>query len=92
MPVRLKGKITSMTLICGSSTKSKIKRHSAHIAYLTLTIFEVIRLKDQLKRTVKLAHNGQVRSQIKSTVRSRWPLRATVSEEFFFINKMKKNL
>ena len=40
--------------------------------------------------TVKSAHNGQVRSQTKSTVRSRWLLGATVAYEIFFMNKIKK--
>ena len=39
--------------------------------------------------TVKPAHNRQIRSQTKSTVRSRWPLRATVTF-FFFMDRRKK--
>ena len=37
------------------------------------------------------AHNGQIRSQTKSTVRSRWPLRATATYNFFFMDRRKKS-
>ena len=40
--------------------------------------------------TVKPAHSGQLRSHPKSTVRSRWPLRATATSETFFPNNRKK--
>ena len=40
--------------------------------------------------TVNPAHNGQIRSQTKSTVRSRWPLRATVTYEIIFMGRIKK--
>ena len=42
--------------------------------------------------TIKPAHNGQIRSQTKSNVRSRWSLRATVTYEiiFIFMDRMKK--
>ena len=33
--------------------------------------------------TVKPAHNGQIISQEKSTIRSRWPLRATKTYAIF---------
>ena len=39
--------------------------------------------------TVKPAHNGQVRSQRKLTGRSRWPLGAAATYEFF-MNKIKR--
>ena len=40
---------------------------------------------DNYAITVKPAHNGQIRSQTKSTVRSRWPLRATETYEIIFL-------
>ena len=40
--------------------------------------------------TVKPAHNGQIRSQTKSTFRSRWPLRTTAAYEIIFVNRIKK--
>ena len=40
--------------------------------------------------TVKPAHNGQLISQTKSTVRSRWPLRETATYEIFFLDRIKK--
>ena len=42
--------------------------------------------------TVKPAHNGQIRSQTKSTIRSKWPLRATAIRVYgiFFPDRIKK--
>ena len=40
--------------------------------------------------TVKPAYNDQIRSQTNSTVRSRWPLRATATYEIIFMDRIKK--
>ena len=39
--------------------------------------------------TVKPAHNGQIRSQTTSTVRSRWPLKVTATYEIIFMDRIK---
>ena len=38
---------------------------------------------------VKLAHNGQIKSQTKSTIRSRWRLMATATYKFFFMDRIE---
>ena len=40
--------------------------------------------------TIKPAHNSQIRSQTKSTLRSRWRLRATATYEITFMDRIKK--
>ena len=49
-----------------------------------------INFPSYFRNTVKPAHNGQIRSQTKSTVRCRWPLRATVTYEIIFMDRIKK--
>ena len=40
--------------------------------------------------TVEPVHNGQIRSQTKSTVRRRWPLRETATYQIIFMDRIKK--
>ena len=49
-----------------------------------ISLVNLIRLKKISTLIVKPAHIGQIRSQGKSTVRSKWPLKATETYEFFF--------
>ena len=42
--------------------------------------------------TVKSAHIGQARSQTKSTVRSRCQLTATVTDDIFLMDRIKKKI
>ena len=57
--------------------------YNGHLWFFNGDRFEVI-------YTVKPAHKGQIRSRTKSTVRSRWPLRATATYEIIFMDRIKK--